>query len=388
MKGRKLLMIPGPIEFSPEVMAAMAQPTTSHVAGNFVECFGECLDMMGEVFMAPSAQPFILAGTGTLAMDAAAANLVQPGDRALVVNSGYFGDRMGAILGRYGAEVDQLRSSLGDVAGPGELRTALQRRDYHLVAMTHVDTSTGLCVDVEGLSEVTQDAGCLSILDGVCSTAGAECRTEEWGVDVYLTASQKAIGVPPGLALLTVSQRAMDAFAQREHPVFNYYADFNNWLPIMEAYAQRRPGYFGTPAVNLIYALNVSLRQILDEGMDNRFARHRLLARAFRAGIGALGLGQIPVCESKAAPTLTAPYYPEGVDDSLPAAIAEEGVLVAGGLHPEVREEYFRVGHMGVCSPSDIVATLSALERALSRKGYGLELGAGVGAAEEILGEM
>lgn len=387
MKGRKLLMIPGPIEFAPEVISAMAQPTTSHVASDFVECFGECLDMMGEVFMAPNAQPFILAGTGTLAMDAAAANLVQPGNRALVINSGYFGDRMARILERYGAEVDQLRSSLGDVAGPPQLKTVLERDDYHLVAMTHVDTSTGICVDVQGLCRVARDAGCLTVVDGVCGTAGAECRTEEWGVDVYLTASQKAIGVPPGLALLTVSERAMDVFAGREHPVYNYYADFANWLPIMEAYAARRPGYFGTPAVNLVYALNVSLHQILEEGMDNRFERHRFHARAFRAGIRALGLTQIPVREELAAPTLSAPYYPAGIDASLPAAVAEEGVLVAGGLHPEIRDEYFRVGHMGVCNPSDIVATLSALERALTRKGYVFDLGAGVAAAEEVLSE-
>ena len=386
MKGRKLLMIPGPIEFDPEVMSALGRPTTSHVAPDFIECFGETLERVREVFLAPSAQPFVLAGTGTLAMDAAAANLVEPGDGVLVVNSGYFSDRMGDLIERYGGRVTHLRAEVGDVPGAPELREALKASDYKIVAMTHVDTSTGVCSDIEGLCRVARDAGCLTIVDGVCGTAGEECHSEAWGVDVYLTASQKAIGVPPGLALLTVSPEAMEVFANREHPVSNYYADFANWLPIMQAYLERRGGYFGTPAVNLVYALQVSLGQILDEGMQVRFERHRKLARAFRAGAAALGLQQVPVCEEKASSTLTALYYPEGTDASLAGLIGEEGVIVAGGLHPEIRDAYFRVGHMGVCNAADVLATLGAIERALTRAGYAFEPGAGLAAAQGELG--
>ncbi|MFO8059271.1 MAG: alanine--glyoxylate aminotransferase family protein [Bacillota bacterium] len=385
VKGRKLLMIPGPVEFHPEVMSALSRPTTSHVAPDFIECFGEALEMVRDVFLAPSAQPFVLAGTGTLAMDAAAANLVEPGDRVLVVNSGTFSDRMGELIERYGGEVTHLRAPIGDVAGESELRAALEESEYQVVTMTHVDTSTGVCSDIEGLCRAAREAGCLTIVDGVCGTAGAECHTEAWGVDVYLTASQKAIGVPPGLALLTVSQRAMDVFSKRKSPVPNYYADFAKWLPIMDAYMERRGGYFGTPAVNLVYALNVSLRQILDEGMQERFERHRRLARAFRAGTAALGIRQVPVSEDQAAPTLTALYYPEGADSSLTGLIEEEGVIVAGGLHPEIRDQYFRVGHMGVCNNSDLLATLGAIERALARAGCDFEMGSGVRAAQRTL---
>ncbi len=385
MKGRKLLMIPGPIEFTPEVLNEMARPTTSHVSPDFIACFGECLEMTREVFLAPSAQPFIVAGTGTFGMDMVASNLIEPGDRALVVNTGYFGDRMGDILSRYGAEVDHLRAGIGEVADEDELREALKAKEYTLVSMTHVDTSTAVMTDVGTLAPIAKAAGCLTVVDGVCGTAGAECRTDEWNIDVHLTASQKAVGVPPGLSLLTFSEDAMDKFRERDEPVANYYADIDNWLPIMEAYESRSGAYFGTPAVNLIYALHVSLKQILAEGMDERFARHERLAGAFRAGAAAMGLEMLPASEKEAAPTLSALYYPEGTDASLCPAIADEGVMVATGLHAEIKEEYFRVGHMGDCNESDILSTLGAIERALSSRGYTCSAGSGVQAAQDFL---
>jgi len=174
------------------------------------------------------------------------------------------------------------------------------------------------------------------VVDGVCSVAGEELRQEEWGVDLALTASQKAIGVPPGLALVMAGPRAMQTFRSRKHPVGNYYADWTEWLPIMQAYEARRPSYFGTPAVNLVWALNISLAQILAEGMDARFARHRELSTAFKAAITALEMAQVPVSPDVAATTLTAPYYPAGVNASLLAHIGAAGVIVAGGLHPRI----------------------------------------------------
>ncbi len=385
MKGRNLLMIPGPIEFTPEVMASMAQPTTSHVAPNFIECFGESLEMMRDVFLAPSAQPFILAGSGTLGMDAAMANVLQPGDGVLTVNSGYFSDRMGDIARRYGGRVTNLSADPGDIPDASEVARALEAGDFAIVTITHVDTSTGVLADVEGIAGVARDAGCLVILDSVCGTAGAECRTEDWGVDIHLTASQKAIGVPPGLALLTVSPAAMEVFESRETPVPSYYADFAEWLPIMRAYEERRPGYFGTPAVNLVAALNTSLKQILDEGMDARFARHERLAGAFRSGIRALGLDIVPASDELAAPTLTAIRYPDGVGPDLVPEIGAGGILTAGGLHPEIKQTYFRVGHMGAVNAADILATLGAIERALAAKGYEFECGSGLAAAQRAL---
>ena len=386
MKDRKLLMIPGPIEFTPEVLRAMGMPTASHVAPNFIEAFGQALERMRQVFLAPNGQPFVVAGSGTLAMDMAASNLIEPGDKALVVNTGYFGDRFAAILQRYGAQVTQVPAlAVGDVPDLSEVETALAGGDYKLMTITHVDTSTAVAADVETLAALGRRHGTLVVVDGVCSVAGEEMRQEAWGIDLALTASQKAIGVPPGLALVVAGPRAMDAFYRRKEPVGSYYSDWSLWLPIMEAYEARRPSYFGTPPVNLIWALNASLGQILAEGMDARFARHRRLSEALKAAITALGMSQVPTGPDRAANTLTAPYYPEGIDASVLGFINEEGAILAGGLHPSIKAQYFRIGHMGAVNAADILSTIGAIERGLVRAGYRFEAGIGVAAAQRVL---
>jgi len=386
MKDRTLLMIPGPIEFEPEVLAALGAPTTSHVDPDFIEVFGQALERMREVWLCPSGQPFVVAGSGMLAMEMAVANLIEPGDKALVVSTGVFGDRYGELLNRYAAEVAVLRAPLGDTIALEEVEAALRADSYKLITFTHVDTSTGVRVDVKSLGALGRKYGVLTVLDGVCSVAGEELRQEEWGIDVALTASQKAIGVPPGLALMVVSPRALATLRERKTPVANYYADWNNWLPIMEAYEARRPSYFGTPPVNSIFALNVSLGQILAEGMRERFARHRKLGAACKAAMRSLGMGQVPTDSAHAAATLTAPYYPEGIvgPEFLPKVKAA-GAILAGGLHPEIKTRYFRIGHMGATNPGDLLATIGAIETGLRGCGYDCELGAGVAAAQQTL---
>lgn len=386
MKNRSLLMIPGPIEFEPAVLAALGAPTTSHLAPNFIEAFGQTLERTRQVFLSEAGQPFILAGSGTLAMDSAAANLVEAGDKVLVVNTGYFGDRMGDILQRYGAEVTHLRAEPGDHPDLGVVEEVLRKDSYRAMFITHVDTSTGVLADVKDLAALARQADALMVVDGVCSVAGEELRMDEWGIDLAFTASQKAVGVPPGLALLVAGEKAMAAFLARRTPVVNYYADWNNWLPVMQAYEARKTAYFGTPAVNLIFALNVSLGQILQEGMDARFARHVSLGNSCKAAISALGLAQVPVRGGIAAHTMTAPRFPQGINgpDFL-ARVSQAGVVLAGGLHPKIRSEYFRIGHMGAVKLSDILGTIGAIEQAMTDSGYVFPKGAGVAAVMRSL---
>ncbi|MBE0635224.1 alanine--glyoxylate aminotransferase family protein [Candidatus Bipolaricaulota bacterium] len=382
MKDRSLLMIPGPIEFEPEVLQALGAPTTSHVAPNFIEAFGRALEAMRKIWLAPEGQPFVVAGSGTLAMELAGANLVEPGDRALVLSTGVFGDRFEDLLSRHGADVTVLRAPIGQTLDLSQVEDDLRSGVYKILTVTHVDTSTAVRMPIREIGELARRYNVLSIVDGVCSVAGEEIWQDEWNLDVVLTASQKAIGVPPGLALLVASQRAMAAFASRETPVRSYYADWAKWLPIMQAYEARKPSYFGTPAVNLVAALDVSLRQIVDEGMTARFARHEQLAGAFRAGAVALGMNFVATEPQHRANTLTACRYPNGVaaGDLLPA-IKQAGVIVAGGLHPEIKSEYFRVGHMGAVSMGDILAALGAIEIGLRHAGHVCEPGIGVAAA-------
>jgi alanine-glyoxylate transaminase / serine-glyoxylate transaminase / serine-pyruvate transaminase len=254
---------------------------------------------------------------------------------------------------------------------------------YKLVTLTHVDTSTGVITDVKGVAALAKCYGALTVLDGVCSVAGEEIRMSAWGIDVVLTASQKAVGVPPGLALLVVSPAGMAAFKARKSPVLNYYADWTNWLPVMQAYEARKTAYFGTPAVNLIFALNVSLGQILAEGMDARISRHIALSEACKSGIAALGLGQVPLKPEFAAHTMTAPRYPQNFNatDFL-AKVGKAGATLAGGLHPAIKAEYFRIGHMGSASIGDVLATIGAVEAGLAECDYSFQPGVGVSAAQ------
>ncbi|MBC5838077.1 pyridoxal-phosphate-dependent aminotransferase family protein [Flavobacterium muglaense] len=378
MKARKLLMIPGPIEFEPAILQAMAIPTTSHVAPNFIETFGNSLELMRTVWKAPKGQPFIIAGTGTLAMDMAAANLIEQGDNVLVISSGYFGQRYKDILDRSGANTTLLEAPLGENTPLETIEAALKTKSYKALTLTQVDTSTGILIDPKPIAELAKKYDVLTIVDGVCSVAAEELNQDEWGLDVVLTASQKAVGVPPGLALLMVSEKAMNVWKNRKTAVPNYYADWSNWLPVMQAYEDRRPSYFGTPAVNLVVALETSLKIICKEGMDKRVKRHLDLAKAFRAAITALNLKTLPTT-ALAANTLTAIYYPEGIDGAaFNAKMNDNDIIIAGGLLPDIKATYFRIGHMGSVSANDLMAVLGALERTLAQLGHAFEIGKGL----------
>ncbi len=383
MDKRTLLMIPGPVEFEPAVLAAMGEPTTSHLAPDFIDAFGQSLQDMRRVFESPSGQPLVLAGSGTLAMDCAGANLVEPGDKALVVDTGYFSERFTAILQRYGAQVTRVSSSPGSRPSLEQVKSALEADSFKLMTITHVDTSTGVIAEVEQIAALGREHGVLVVVDGVCSVAGEALNMDSWGVDLTLTASQKAIGVPPGLALLMIGPRALEVFNKRAAPILNYYADWTNWLPVMQAYEARKTSYFGTPPVNLIFALQISLTQILAEGMPQRRARHITISQACKAGIQALGLTQVPLRPEYAAHTLTAPRYPIGVNGAdFLARVQQSGVTLAGGLLPAIRSEYFRIGHMGAVTPGDVMATISAVETALASCGYEFTPNTGVEAAQ------
>jgi alanine-glyoxylate transaminase/serine-glyoxylate transaminase/serine-pyruvate transaminase len=383
-----LLMIPGPVELSPGVLAAAATPPPSHVSPRLIEAFGRSLERMREVWKADaSSQPFILAGSGTLAMEVAAANLVEPGDRALVINTGYFSERMAEILRRAGAEVTELAPPLGEAPAAEEVRRTLsQGAPWKALFATHVDTSTGVRVDPEPLCRLAREAGVLSVFDGVCATAGERFEMAAWGADLYFTGSQKAIGLPPGLALMVAGERALAARASRQAPKPPLYLDWHDWLPIHRAYEERRVAYLATPATSLVMALETGLGEILEIGMDARFEAHARAAAALRAAWSALGLRSVPKGDARAN-TLSVLLFPEGIDATLLPRIAARGVTVAGGLHPAVKATSFRVGHMGYTTarPEYLRRTVEAIAGALQEAGAAVDAGAAVAALEDGL---
>ncbi|HEX6903054.1 MAG TPA: aminotransferase class V-fold PLP-dependent enzyme [Thermoanaerobaculia bacterium] len=364
-----LLMIPGPVELSPAVLAAAAGAPPGHTTPRLIEAFATCIERMRQVWRADAAsQPFIVAGSGTLAMEVAAANLVEPGERVLVVDTGYFSERMTEILRRAGAEVVEVGAPVGEVPAVEEVREALGRGGpFKALFATHVDTSTGVRVDPEPFCRLAREAGVLSVFDGVCATAGERFEMAAWGADLYFTGSQKAIGVPPGLALMVAGERALATRAARRAAPPPLFLDWESWLPIHKAYEERRPSYFATPATSLVMALEASLGEILADGVEARVQAHTRAAAFVRAALGELGMRPVPRSEAVTADTLSALFFPEGVDASLLPKIAARGVIVAGGLHPAVRATSFRIGHMGytVTRPDYLERTVAAVRGAL-----------------------
>jgi alanine-glyoxylate transaminase / serine-glyoxylate transaminase / serine-pyruvate transaminase len=290
----------------------------------------------------PEHQPFVLAGSGTLAMEVAACNLLDPGQTALVVQTGIFGDRMARILGRRGVHVVRVTADAGSVPSIERIGEVLDEEPVTAVFATHVDTSTGVRLDARSLAALTRSRGVLSVLDSVCAVGGELCEQAAWDVDVVLSASQKALGAAPGLALLVVSERALDARRELRVPP-PLFLDLEEWLPVHHALEGGVPSYFATPPTTLVRGLAAALAEI---DVVVSVERHARVARTLRNAWRHLGLTLVPD-EADAANTLSALWIPEGVDVQLPRRIAEHGVLVAGALHPKLRPRSFRIGHMG-----------------------------------------
>jgi alanine-glyoxylate transaminase/serine-glyoxylate transaminase/serine-pyruvate transaminase len=374
-----LTMIPGPTPVHPRILDALARPTVSHVSPAFVKTFRQALDDFMSLGQTASAQPVIVAGGGTLSMEIALVNVVAPGERVLVVSHGYFGDRYGELASAFGIEADVVRSEWGRAVSPEEISRRLASGTYAAVTITHVDTSTGTASPVAAYVDVLRGRKELLILDGVCATGGIDEPFDRWGVDVLLTAAQKAIGAPPGLALCLFSSRALAR--RRSFPsVPAYYADVLRWLPVME-----NPGkYFATPCVNEIAALGEALRIIHEEGLPARLARHGRLARAIRAGLEALGLSLVTAPDCRAE-TLSVVFLPPGVEDAaFRKEVAARGVVLAGCLGP-LAGKAFRLGHMGNIGPGEVAKTLGAIEESLRALGVAAPAGAAVAAAAKHL---
>jgi aspartate aminotransferase-like enzyme len=284
MAQEKLLLIPGPSPVVPRILDALALPTVSHVGPDMVHDLKESCENLKRIVFCENGEPFIVAGAGTLSMEMAVLNTAGPGDRVLVLSQGYFGDRMGQICKAFGIDHDVLESEWGRAITPGELDQRLKIKNYNVVACTHVDTASGAAAPVEEYSQVLEKAGSLFIVDGVCATGGIPERMDDWGIDVVLTAAQKCLGTPPGLAILVLSELAMEK-RRSLAPIPAYYSDLLRWLPIMHDPSK----YFSTPCVNEVRAFAEALRIILEEGIEERFERHDLHARAIRAGLAALG---------------------------------------------------------------------------------------------------
>jgi serine---pyruvate transaminase len=371
------LMSPGPTPIPPEVSAAGALPIIHHRTSEFGEVFTRVNENLKRVFLTEN-DIFTYAASGTGAFEGAIQNLFSPGDKVLVVNNGNFGNRWVKMSRAFGLEVTELSYEWGVKADNEEVAEALVRDPQIKAAMCVLsETSTGTVNDIEGFARATENV--VSTVDAVSGLGACPLRTDEWGVDVVVAGSQKALMTPPGLGFVSVSDRALRAHEEARMP--RYYFD---WTAAKKAYGKNPPQTAWTPAVSLIIQLDIALQQLLEEGLENVFERHVLLGRAARAGIKGMGLRLFGPDEDMNS-AVTAAYVPEGIDGKqfVKMLFREHGIQVAGG-QGEVEGRIFRIGHCGYFDAYDIIATIAAAELALESLDFSLELGRGVGAAQQV----
>ncbi|KAK4139326.1 pyridoxal phosphate-dependent transferase [Dichotomopilus funicola] len=373
------LLIPGPIEFDDAVLQSMSHFSESHVGPGFVATFGETLTLLRKLFQTtdPSSQPFVISGSGTLGWDLVAANLIEPNEDVLVLGTGYFSDGFADCLRVYGANVTELKATVGTKPQLPEIEKALSEKKYKAITVTHVDTSTGVLSELKNLSALVHKVSpdTLIIVDGVCSVACEEIDFDGWGLDGVVTASQKAIGCPAGLSISMFSGRALKAVQNRKTPPAAYFASMKNWTPIMQNYEAKKPSYFATPSPQLIHALHTALNQILTKPVSERFAAHKAGSDRIKKAVTDLGLKQVAGNPDEQAHGMTAIYLPDGVKGAeLLPILAKKGVVFAGGIHKEIATKYIRFGHMGVSlldpNRTDVDHALKSLEEGLAECGY------------------
>ena len=356
------LRIPGPTPCPDGVLQAMTKQMINHRGPEFRDILDRVTENL-KVFFQTSNDLFLLTGSGTGGMEAAVVNTLSPGDSVLSVSIGVFGDRFAAIAEQFGATVTHLKYEWGKAADPDEVGRALQDDPkIKAVLITHNETSTGATNDLEALNKVIKGAGKLLLVDAISSLGSINLPVDEWGCDVAVSGSQKGWMAPPGLAMVSVSQEAWQAHASARMP--RIYWDFTR----AKSYLERGQTPW-TPVVSTVFAMDVALKMMLEEGLPNIIARHARLGDLTRQGVKSLGLSLF-ADEKYASNTVTAVKVPDGTNaNDLRKILLSEHEIVLGGGQQSLDGKIFRIGHLGMVTEGDIEAVLSALKVALPKVG-------------------
>ncbi|HKF14628.1 MAG TPA: alanine--glyoxylate aminotransferase family protein [Gaiellaceae bacterium] len=374
MAEKRYLFTPGPTPVPPEVLAAMSRPIIHHRSSDFREILGRCLDRLHEIYRTEG-DVLIYTASGTGGMESAVSNLTRPGDRAVVVSAGFFGQRWGAIARSFHCEVDEIAYDWGEAPAAEDLAARLRELGgAKVVFLTHSETSTGAVADVQALAAAAKDAGALVVVDAVSSLGAVPLETDAWGIDCVISGSQKALMTPPGLATVSVSPDAWAAVDKDASSRFYF-----DWTQTRERQEQFDPAF--TPAVSIVVGLDVALGLLLDEGLEQAFERHARLGRACRAGAKAMGLELFSPDDDRSA-VVTAIQAPDGIDSAelVQTLRDRHGIVLAPGQGP-LKGKIFRIGHIGYYDVFDITTALAGVELVLSELGADIERGAAITAA-------
>jgi alanine-glyoxylate transaminase/serine-glyoxylate transaminase/serine-pyruvate transaminase len=381
----RTLMGPGPSDVHPRVLRAMSTPLVGHLDPSFVEIMNEVQELLGYTFRTDNQWTIPVSGTGSASMEAAIGNLVEPGDTMLVPTNGYFGGRMESMARRAGGEVVHVDAPWGEPLDPADVQDAFDTHQPDVFGFVHAETSTGVRQpDVPELTSIAHEHDAYVIADCVTSLGGVELRVDEWDIDVAYSGPQKCLSCPPGASPLTLNDRAMDKVLSRETESRSWYLD----LSLLEGYWGEERAYHHTAPITNVYALREALRLVAEEGIENRWARHREVAGALKVGLETMSL-EMNARDEYWLPSLNAVRVPAGVDDAavIDYLLEEYDLEIASGLG-DLSGEIWRIGCMGYSArPKNVSYLMTALGDALSTQGADVDVDAGLAATSEHLGE-
>ena len=369
-------MIPGPVKVPQRVLRAMAKPMISHRSADFEKIYEDCRSRLKDLFDTEN-EVVVLSGSGTAGMEAAVGGIIGEGEKVVTVTNGKFGERFTELGDRYGSIVP-LDFPWGTPFDLARIEAALED-GAKAITMVHNETSVGIVNPAREVGKLARKYDAVFIVDGISSVGGNEFLTDEWGIDIAITGSQKCLAVPPGLAMVAVSKRAMDLLEEGKG---GYYTDLKAHL---KKASKNQTPY--TPAVSLFFALQEALKMAAEEGFPERRARMTALAGGVRAAASALDIQLFPQVNEHTtySNTVTAMKMPSGISDSqLRGGMRKRGVVVSGGQEG-LKGKIFRIGTMGACTEADVLRTIQTLELVLEKEGVISSLGAGVEAASKAI---
>ena len=373
-----LLMMPGPVPVAPCVLRAMSKPMINHRGAEFSAMYDDCCEILADVFQTKN-DIFILSGSGTAAMEAAVGCTTGKDDVVVTLENGKFGERFKDIAARYG-KVDALETEWGHSFDLDEVEKKLEE-GAKSITLIHNETSVGIQNPAKEIGQLAKKHDALFIMDGVTTLGGDLVKTDEWGIDIAVVGSQKCLAAPPGLSMVSVSERAFEAMADKDN--LPYYLDLKAYKKSGD---KSQTPY--TPAVPLFFGLQEALHIVKEEGMDARINRHATGAKAIRAAAGAMGIEMFPQLNaehSHYSNTVTAMKAPEGITgNDIKKDMMARGITIAGG-QSHLSGKIFRIGSMGNVQPKDIMLTIQELEVVLKKRGIVSDIGAGTEAASEVL---
>ena len=374
MTAGKLIMVPGPTNVPDRVMKAMLKPMIDHRSPEFKALYASVTENLRYLFQTES-DVFVLTVSGTGGVECMVGNTVNPGDKIVVPVFGLFSERLKEAISRKGGRPVELPSRWGAAPTADRIKkTVEEERDTKAIAIVYNETSTGVSVrDLPEIGDIAKENNLLLLVDAVSILGGDELPVDKWGVDICVTASQKCVACPPGLALLSVSDRAWEVIGETERP---YYFD----MVEMRRYAERKETPF-TPALPLFFALDEALEMISREGLENRFERHKGCSNAFYDALEAMGLAPFPDREVRSN-TVIAFNKPSGIDNAEVRRVMSDryNVVIAGGAG-KLKDAIFRIGCMGIVSETETLLTVNALENTLTQLGHQVDRGAAMEAA-------